>query len=84
MDDDELLARSRRDPAAFGAFYERHERLILGYFVGEPELAAETFAAASAWLIGIARNVLSRSLRRARVRDRGLATLRRSYEKEAS
>jgi RNA polymerase sigma factor (sigma-70 family) len=52
-DDDLLLARSARDPAAFGVFYERHERLVLGFFVrrvGDPELAAdlaaETFAAA--------------------------------------
>lgn len=91
VDDDELLARSARDPEAFGVFYERHERLILGYFVRrlrDPELAAdlaaETFAAAllgarryraagapaSAWLVGIARNVLSQSVRRARVEDR--------------
>ena len=53
MDDDELLARSARDPEAFGVFYERHERLVLGFFirrVRDPELAAdlaaETFAAA--------------------------------------
>jgi RNA polymerase sigma factor (sigma-70 family) len=53
MDDDELLARSARAPDAFGVFYERHERLVLGYFVRrlrDPELAAdlaaETFAAA--------------------------------------
>ncbi|HEV7496104.1 RNA polymerase sigma factor, partial [Baekduia sp.] len=52
-DDDLLLARSTRDPAAFGVFYERHERLVLGFFlrrVGDPELAAdlagETFAVA--------------------------------------
>jgi len=91
VDDDRLLARARRDPAAFGTFYERHERLVLGYFmrrVGDPELAAdlaaETFAAAlvavgryrgggppaSAWLVGIARHVLSASVRRARVEDR--------------
>jgi RNA polymerase sigma factor (sigma-70 family) len=91
VDDDELLARSARDPAAFGAFYERHERLVLGFFMRrlrDPELAAdlaaETFAAAflgarrfrregapaSAWLIGIARNILSQSVRRARVEDR--------------
>jgi RNA polymerase sigma-70 factor (ECF subfamily) len=91
MEDDELLARSSRDPEAFGVFYARHERLVLGYFMRrtrEPELAAdlaaETFAAAlrgakrfrgdgvpaSAWLIGIARNVLSGSLRKARVEDR--------------
>jgi RNA polymerase sigma-70 factor (ECF subfamily) len=55
VDDDQLLARARRDPAAFGTFYERHERLVLGYFMrrtGEPELAAdlaaETFAVALA------------------------------------
>jgi RNA polymerase sigma factor (sigma-70 family) len=91
VDDDQLLARSTRDPAAFGTFYERHERLVLGYFmrrVGDPELAAdlaaETFAAAlvaarrfraegapaSAWLVGIARNVLAGSVRRAQVEDR--------------
>ena len=91
MDDDQLLARSTRDPAAFGTFYERHERLVLGYLmrrVGDPELAAdlaaETFAAAlvaarrfrsdgapaSAWLVGIARNVLAGSARRAQVEDR--------------
>ena len=53
MDDDELLSRARRDPAAFGTFYERHERLVLGYFMRrtrDPELAAdlaaETFAVA--------------------------------------
>jgi len=53
VDDDELLRRCRRDPAAFGTFYERHERLVLGYFMRrtrDPELAAdlaaETFAAA--------------------------------------
>ena len=91
MDDDELLSRSRRDPAAFGTFYERHERLVLGFFMRrtrDPELAAdlsaETFAVAlvaakkyrgdgapaSAWLIGIARNTLLNSLRRAQVEDR--------------
>jgi RNA polymerase sigma factor (sigma-70 family) len=53
LSDDELLARVRREPAAFGVFYERHERAVLGYFMrrtGDPEvaadLAAETFAAA--------------------------------------
>jgi RNA polymerase sigma factor (sigma-70 family) len=41
------------DPEAFAAFYRRHERLVLGFFMrrtGDPELAAdlaaETFAAA--------------------------------------
>src|SRR5690349_20053927 len=53
VDDDELLARSVREPDAFGAFYERHERLVLAYFVRRlrdpdlaADLAAETFAAA--------------------------------------
>src|SRR3954447_17185424 len=53
VDDDELLSRARRDPSAFGTFYERHERLVLGYFMRrtqDPELAAdlaaETFAVA--------------------------------------
>ena len=51
--DDDLLTRASRDPEAFGAFYRRHEREVLGYFLrrtGEPEVAAdltaETFAAA--------------------------------------
>ncbi len=91
VDDDRLLARSARDPRAFGTFYERHEQLVLGYFMRrarDPELAAdlaaETFAAAlvaarrfrpggapaSAWLVGIARNVLASSVRRARDEDR--------------
>jgi RNA polymerase sigma factor (sigma-70 family) len=53
--DETLLATTRREPAAFGAFYRRHEDRILGYFlarVGDPEVAAdltaETFAAALA------------------------------------
>ena len=51
--DAELLAATARDPSAFGAFYERHETLVLSYLarrVDEPELAAdlaaETFAQA--------------------------------------
>jgi RNA polymerase sigma factor (sigma-70 family) len=89
--DDDLLRRSVREPEAFGAFYERHERLVLGYFVRRTrdaelsaDLAAETFAAAllsarryrpgpapaSAWLLGIARNVLAGSARKAQVEDR--------------
>jgi len=97
VDDDQLLARSARDPAAFGVFYERHERLVLGFFMrrlGDAELAAdlaaETFAAAlvsarryrgggapaSAWLLGIARNVLASSARRARVEDRARRRLK--------
>jgi RNA polymerase sigma factor (sigma-70 family) len=48
-----LLASTRVDPDAFGVFYLRYERLILGYLlrrVRDPEvaadLAAEVFAAA--------------------------------------
>jgi RNA polymerase sigma factor (sigma-70 family) len=53
--DERLLATARAEPAAFGAFYRRHEDRVLGYFlarVGDPEvsadLTAETFAAALA------------------------------------
>src|SRR5215211_2401267 len=53
--DERLLATARGQPAAFGAFYRRHEDRVLGYFlarVGDPEVAAdltaETFAAALA------------------------------------
>lgn len=89
--DEILLARTSREPAAFAAFYRRHEKAILGYMrrrTGDPELAAdltaETFAAAlqsagrfrarrepaSAWLFGIARNVLGRSIEKGRIEDR--------------
>jgi RNA polymerase sigma factor (sigma-70 family) len=51
--DEQLLARARGEPRAFGAFYRRHEDRMLCYFlarVGDPEVAAdltaETFAAA--------------------------------------
>jgi RNA polymerase sigma factor (sigma-70 family) len=53
--DERLLEVARREPAAFGAFYRRHEDRVLAYFlgrVGDPEVAAdltaETFAAALA------------------------------------
>ena len=53
--DEKLLSSTRAEPAAFGAFYRRHEDRVLGYFlarVGDPEVAAdltaETFAAALA------------------------------------
>jgi RNA polymerase sigma-70 factor (ECF subfamily) len=53
--DEELLRACRGEPAAFGAFYARHEERILRYFVarvGDGEVAAdltaETFAAALA------------------------------------
>jgi RNA polymerase sigma-70 factor (ECF subfamily) len=50
-----LLAAAGRDPAAFGEFYDRYERGVVGYFMRrtrDPELAsdltAEVFAAALA------------------------------------
>jgi RNA polymerase sigma factor (sigma-70 family) len=53
--DETLLASARGEPAAFGAFYRRHEDRMLSWFlarVGDPEVAAdltaETFAAALA------------------------------------
>jgi RNA polymerase sigma-70 factor (ECF subfamily) len=53
LDDHGLLAQVKTQPEAFGVFYRRYERVVLGYFmrrVGDPELAAdltaETFAAA--------------------------------------
>jgi RNA polymerase sigma factor (sigma-70 family) len=55
LTDAELLARTRRDPEAFGVFYERHSRMVMGLLVsatGETEraldLTAEVFAAALA------------------------------------
>ena len=53
MTDEELLAASERDRAAFGEFYERTERVVLGFFGAATrsadlaaDLTAETFAAA--------------------------------------
>ncbi len=53
LTDAELLARAASEPEALGAFYDRHERAILRFFVRrtrDPELAAdltaETFACA--------------------------------------
>lgn len=53
--DARLLAAAGRDPAAFGQFYDRYERAVVGYFMRrtrDPELAAdltaEVFAAALA------------------------------------
>jgi RNA polymerase sigma factor (sigma-70 family) len=53
--DEELLLLSRRQPEAFGVFYERYEERVVRYFlrrVGDAEVAAdltaETFAAALA------------------------------------
>jgi RNA polymerase sigma-70 factor (ECF subfamily) len=45
--DSELLATTAVDPEAFGAFYRRHVRAILGYLMartGRPELAADLCA----------------------------------------
>lgn len=57
--DEELLARSRRTPVAFGVFYRRHVGGVLAYFsrrTRSPDVAAdlmaETFAAA---LLGLER-----------------------------
>jgi RNA polymerase sigma-70 factor (ECF subfamily) len=59
LPDHELLARTRRDPEAFGVFYERHVRMVVGFLIratGDTEraldLTAEVFAAA---LIGARR-----------------------------
>ncbi len=53
LSDEELLASGQRAPEAFGAFYERHCREMLGFFyrrTASPEtaadLTAETFAQA--------------------------------------
>jgi RNA polymerase sigma-70 factor (ECF subfamily) len=53
LDDADLLVMGRSHPEAFGAFYRRYERSVMGFFMrrtGDPELAAdltaETFAAA--------------------------------------
>jgi RNA polymerase sigma-70 factor (ECF subfamily) len=57
LPDEELLAAARKQPEAFAAFYRRHERALLAYFMrraGDPEvaadLAAETFATVLAQL----------------------------------
>ncbi len=59
LDDRSLLVRARRDPEAFGIFYDRHQAAIRRWFVyrtGSPhvaaELTAETFAQALAGLRG--------------------------------
>jgi RNA polymerase sigma factor (sigma-70 family) len=53
LTDEELLALTPRQPAAFDAFYVRHERLVLAYFRRRTpsadvavDLTAETFVAA--------------------------------------
>src|SRR5215210_3862520 len=74
--DDELL--SSDDPEAFGLFYDRHVKSLLGYFARrthDPEVAAdltaETFAAA---LVARRRfKARRRAGRGVAVRDRGAA-----------
>ena len=42
--DEHLLHTAERDPEAFGVFYRRHERVVLGFFVraaGRGELAVD-------------------------------------------
>ena len=53
LPDDELLALSAKEPEAFGEFYERHVRAVLGFVRHEGlrtdealDLTAEVFAAA--------------------------------------
>lgn len=53
LSDEELLAATRRDPEAFGAFYRRHEKAMLVFFLRRTasaevaaDLTAEVFAAA--------------------------------------
>lgn len=53
LTDAELLALSLSEPEAFGVFYQRHERMVFGYFMRHTrdvevsaDLTAETFAAA--------------------------------------
>jgi RNA polymerase sigma-70 factor (ECF subfamily) len=55
LSDEELLAATRRDPDAFGAFYRRHEKAMLLFFLrrtsgaeAAADLTAEVFAAALA------------------------------------
>jgi RNA polymerase sigma factor (sigma-70 family) len=59
LTDEELLARTRREPEAFGVFYGRHVRMVMGFLVRATadteralDLTAEVFAAA---LVGASR-----------------------------
>ena len=54
--DSESLERTARDPEAFGLFYDRFEREVLGFFYRATrradiaaDLTAEVFASALAW-----------------------------------
>jgi hypothetical protein len=35
LSDAQLLAASQREPEAFGVFYERHGRAVLGFFTSD-------------------------------------------------
>ncbi|HTZ62776.1 MAG TPA: RNA polymerase sigma factor [Solirubrobacteraceae bacterium] len=55
--DGELLGASRSQPDAFGAFYDRYERSVLGYFArrtADPEVAADLTAEVFAAALGAA------------------------------
>jgi DNA-directed RNA polymerase specialized sigma24 family protein len=72
-----LLAATRVDADAFGVFYLRYERLILGYLLrgtGDPEVAAGRYRpegpTAVGWLLRIAQRTLASSRRRGRVEAR--------------
>jgi RNA polymerase sigma factor (sigma-70 family) len=87
LTDDELL--SSNDPEAFGVFYDRHVKALLGYFARRTydaeeaaDLTAETFAPggppATAWLFKIAARRLADYQRKGHVAQR----MRRSLEME--
>ncbi len=57
LSDGELLAATRADADAFAAFYDRYERLVVGYFArrtGNPEVAADLTAEVFAAALGAA------------------------------
>lgn len=58
LSDEELLAACARQPEAFGAFYRRHERAMLVFFLRRtagPELAADLTAEVFAAALGSAK-----------------------------
>ena len=55
--DAQLLAQARTRPEAFGAFYDRYELAVVGYFArrtGDPEVAADLSAEVFAAVLGAA------------------------------
>jgi RNA polymerase sigma factor (sigma-70 family) len=89
--DEQLLARARGEPSAFGAFYRRHEDRLLGYFlarVGDPEVAADLTAEAFAAALASAHRFRSRTKKPASawlfgIARNNLAMSRRSGQVEA-